>query len=82
MNAAGLADAHLWEANSWQATDSSQQKPVFIDGPFANHAAAVTDANSLTSVEYVIAAGDYVVQTVLTNKSPDVLTTVAQCLEG
>jgi hypothetical protein len=82
MTAAGLAGAHLWQPGSWTATDSAVNKPVFIDGPFASHQAAVADAESLTPVEYVIAAGDYVVQTVLTNPSPGVLTPVAKCLEG
>jgi hypothetical protein len=82
MNTAGLADVHEWESGSWEGTDSTQHLPVYIDGPFANHNAAVVDGDSLTPVEYVVAAGDYVVQTTLTNKSPDVLTTLAQCIEG
>jgi hypothetical protein len=82
LASAGLADARMWESGSWTATDTSQHLPIYIDGPFADHNAAVIDGDSLTPVEYVIAAGDYVIQTTLTNKSPSVLTTVAQCIEG
>jgi hypothetical protein len=82
LNTTGLANAHMWQSGSWTATDTSQNEPVFIDGPFASHSAAVIDGNSLTPVEYVIAAGNYVVQTTLTNKSPDVLTPIAKCIEG
>jgi len=79
LNAAELSDAHQWQTGSWEATDASSV-PYFIDGPFASHAAAETDANTLTPVAQVAVGGTYVVQTTLTNKATGTLLSVAACL--
>jgi hypothetical protein len=79
LQAAGLKDAHLWETGSWEATDASSVA-YFIDGPFASHSAAQTDANTLTPIAYVAVGGAYVVQTPLTNKATGPLLSVAACL--
>jgi hypothetical protein len=82
LKQAGLLNPHSTSKGEAEALSAAVGQDVYVDGPYKNHAAAVSAAGSLNGVEIAEASGLYMVSATLPSHLNADVKAVAKCLKS